>query len=66
MLQVVMQTQKLRLKIVRHLENVGQINNAFVDDAQYINIAMPMYNLIEHSDNYSHTSGSLCNLKEMK
>ena len=26
---------------------------------QNINIAMPMYNLIEYSDNYSDTSGSL-------
>ena len=24
---------------------------------------MPMYNLIEYSDNYSDTLGSLCNLK---
>ena len=40
-----------------------EINNAFVDDAQYINVAMPMYNLIEHSDNYSHTSGSLWQFK---
>ena len=27
---------------------------------------MPMYNLIEYSDNYSDTSGSLWILKEMK
>ena len=40
-----------------------EINNAFVDDAKYINIAMSMYNLIEHSDNYSHTSGSLWQFK---
>ena len=40
-----------------------EINNAFVDDAQYINVAMPMYNLIEHRDNYSHTSGSLWQFK---
>ena len=26
---------------------------------EHINIAMPMYNLIEYSDNYSDTSGSL-------
>ena len=37
----------------------AEINEAFVDDAEHINIAMPMYNLIEHSDNYSDTSGSL-------
>ena len=28
-----------------------------------INIAMPMYNLIEYSDNYSDTSGSLWQFK---
>ena len=32
-----------------------EINETFVDDAQHINIAMPMYNLIEYSDNYSDT-----------
>ena len=36
-----------------------EINETFVDDAEYINIAMPMCNLIEYSDNYSDTSGSL-------
>ena len=30
-----------------------------IDDAVYIDIVMPMYNLIEYSDNYSKTSGSL-------
>ena len=30
-----------------------------IDDAEYIDIVMPMYNLIEYSDNYSKTSGSL-------
>ena len=30
-----------------------------VDNAQDIDIVMPMYNLIEYSDNYSKTSGSL-------
>ena len=32
-----------------------EINETFVDDAEHINIAMPMYNLIEYSDNYSDT-----------
>ena len=35
-----------------------EINETFVDDAEHINIAMPMYNLIEYSDDYSYTSGS--------
>ena len=30
---------------------------------KHINIAMPMYNLIEYSDNYSDTSGSLWQFK---
>ena len=36
-----------------------EINETFVDETEHINIAMPMYNLIEYSDNYSDTSGSL-------
>ena len=39
------------------------INDTFVDQANFINITMPMYNLIEYSDNYSDTSGSLWNFK---
>ena len=34
-------------------------NNKDIDNAQDIDIVMPMYNLIEYSDNYSKTSGSL-------
>ena len=29
----------------------------------FINITIPMYNLIEYSDNYPHTSGSLWQFK---
>ena len=32
--------------------------NPEIDNAKDINIVMPMYNLIEYSDNYSKTSGS--------
>ena len=42
------------------------INDTFIDYADFINIAMPMYNLIEYSDNYSDTSGSSCNFKRGK
>ena len=38
---------------------INKINNEQIDNAQYIDIVMPMYNLIEYSDNYSKTSGSL-------
>ena len=40
-----------------------EINETFVDEADFINIAMPMYNLLEYSDNYSDTSGSLWQFK---
>ena len=40
-----------------------EISDTFVDYADFINIAMHMYNLIEYSDNYSDTSGSLWDFK---
>ena len=39
------------------------INDVFTDEANHIYIAMPMYNLIEYSDNYLDTSGSLWQFK---
>ena len=36
---------------------IGRINNTDIDNAHDIDIVMPMYNLIENSDNYSKTSG---------
>ena len=42
---------------------ITQINETFVDEAKHINITMPMYNLTEYSDNYSDTSGSLCQFR---
>ena len=38
---------------------ISKINNTQVDNAEDIDIVMPMYNSIEHNDNYSKTSGSL-------
>ena len=38
---------------------ISEINNTQIDNAKDIDIAMPMYNLIEYSDNYAKTSGSL-------
>ena len=40
-----------------------EINETFVDETDFINITVPMYNLIEYSDNYSDTSGSLWQFK---
>ena len=38
---------------------ISEINNAQVNDAKYIDVVMPMCNIIEYSDNCSKTSGSL-------
>ena len=38
---------------------ISRINNTKIDNVKDIEIVMPMYNLIEYSDNYSKTSGSL-------
>ena len=38
---------------------ISEINNTQIDNAKGIDIVMPMYSLIEYSDNYTKTSGSL-------
>ena len=38
---------------------ISEINNAQVGNAKGLDIVIPMCNLIEYSDNYSKTSGSL-------
>ena len=38
---------------------ISRINGTDIDNAQDIDIVMPLYKLTEYSDNYSKTSGSL-------
>ena len=38
---------------------ISKINNTQIDNAKDIDIVMPMYNLIEYSDNYAKTTGTL-------
>ena len=38
---------------------ISELNNTQIDNAKDIDIVMPMYNLIEYSDNYAKTTGSL-------
>ena len=38
---------------------ISEINNTQIDNAKDIDIVMPMCNLIEYSDNYAKTTGSL-------
>ena len=40
-----------------------EMDGTLVDGTDLINTTMPMYNLIEYSDNYSDTSGSLWDFK---
>ena len=53
-------SEKVKFKNCDPLINcISKINNTQIDNAEYIDIVMPMYNLIEYSDNYPKTSGSL-------
>ena len=38
---------------------ISKRNNTQIDNTEYIDIIISMYNLIEYRDNYSKTSGSL-------
>ena len=40
---------------------ISKINGALVENAEELDIVMPMYNLLEYSKTYSKTSGSLWN-----
>ena len=43
------------------LSCISKINNKLIDNAEDLDIVMPMYNLLEYSKNYRKTSGSLWN-----
>ena len=43
---------------------ISKISNTLIDNAEDLDIVMPTYNLLEHSENYSMTSGSLCNYRD--
>ena len=52
--------RKVIFKICAPFTNcISEINNTQIDNAKDIDIVMPMYNLIEYSDNYAKTTGSL-------
>ena len=40
---------------------ITKINNELIEDAEDLDIIMPMYNLLEYSKNYRKTIGSLYN-----
>ena len=41
--------------------SISQTINTFTENTKDLDIAMPMYNLLEYSDNYCMTSQSLSN-----
>ena len=40
---------------------ISKINNMLIDNAEDLDVAMPMYNLIEYSKNYRKATGTLWN-----
>ena len=40
---------------------ISKINGQFIENAEDLDIVMPMYNLLEYSKNYRKTAGSLFN-----
>ena len=40
---------------------ISKINGVKIDNAEDLDVVMPMYNLLEHSKNYRKTTGSLWN-----
>ena len=45
---------------------ISKINSASIDNAEDFNIVIPMYNILEYSQNYSMTSERLWNYYEDK
>ena len=67
---LLLQEQEMRVKANRCLafkndaafiSCILKINNMLIDNAEDLDVAMPMYNLIEYSKNYRKTTGSLQN-----
>ena len=40
---------------------IPKVNSTLIENTEDLDIVMSMYNLLEYSQNYSVTSGSLCN-----
>ena len=43
---------------------ISKINNVLIDNAEDLDIVMPMYNLLEYIKNYKKTTGSLWNYRD--
>ena len=45
---------------------IKNIDETTIDDAEHLDLVMPIYNLIEYSSNYSETTGSLWFYSQLK
>ena len=45
---------------------ITNIDETTINDAENLDLVMPIYNLIEYSSNYSQTTGILCFILSMK
>ena len=65
---MVLQQDKQMKEIIR-INCKNEINNAEIDNAKDIDILMPIYNLIEYSDNYSkknlHVYGNITKMSQI-
>ena len=43
------------------VSGISKINGILIENAEDLDVVMPMYSLLEYSKNYSKTSGSLWN-----
>ena len=59
LLQIILIKKVIFKNCAPFTNSISKINNIQIDNAEYINVVMLMYNLIEYSDNYSKTSESL-------
>ena len=65
-LLLIMQTIMCLVKLVfknnaSFINCISKINGGQIDNAEDLDIVMPMYNLLEYSKNYRKTTGSLWN-----
>ena len=63
--QIILEIKKNRPLILKNNASfvlcIRRINNQLIEDADDLDIVMPMYNLLEYSKNYRKTIGWLCN-----
>ena len=63
--QIILEIKKNRPLILKNnaafVSCITKINNELIEDADALDILMPMYNLLEYSKNYRKTIGSLYN-----